>query len=202
MVDLKRTESEIKEREASRSAEVKALEAEDRAERVERAEIARVPEEPGVYLVEGKSLRALKPGLSKVVTSKGRSVLKVLSPIPIVAGKATVELDGVSSTNQVAFDKPEFYFRMAEQERFALLRLTPKKESRIVQKWSIIPVTNEIVEEGEEVPTFKRQLAEGLYKIWPINALNAGEYAVVEYTVGKGNVQVWDFSRTGAKSTP
>jgi hypothetical protein len=202
MVDLKRTENEIKEREASRGAELKALAAEDRAERAERAEIARVPEEPGVYLVEGESLRALKPAVSKVVTNKGRAVLKVLSPVPMVAGKATVELDGTTSATKIAQDKPEFYFRMANQERLALVRLTPKKETRIVQKWSIIPVTKEIVEEGEEVPTFKRQLAEGLYKIWPINSLNAGEYAVVEYTVGKGNVQVWDFTRASAGSTP
>jgi len=193
LVDLKRTENEIKEREAARSEEVKALEAEERAERAERAEIARVPEEPGVYLVEGDILRPLK---------QARSVLKVLSPVPIVAGKATVELDGASSPNKIGNDKPEFYFRMAYQERLSLVRLTPRKDRRIVQKWSIIPVTKEIVEEEDEVPSFKRQLSEGLYKIWPINSLNAGEYAIVEYTVGKGNVQVWDFSYTGPPAKP
>jgi hypothetical protein len=199
MVDLKRTENEVKDREAARSAETQALEAEDKAER---AEIARVPEPAGVYLIEGQNLRALKAAETKVVTNKGRSVLKVLSPVPIVAGKATVELDGISSTNQVSISQPEFYFRMANQERFAMVRLTPKKNARIVQKWSIIPVTKEIVEEQEEVATFKRQLGEGLYKIWPINSLNAGEYAVVEYTVGKGNVQVWDFSCTPVRGAP
>jgi hypothetical protein len=202
MVDLKRTEGEVKDREAARSADTQALEAEDKAERAERAEIARVPEQAGVYLIEGPSLRALKAAETKVVTNKGRAVLKVLSPVPIVAGKTTVELDGASSANLVSISKPEFYFRIANQERLALVRLTPKKNARIVQKWSIIPVTKEIVEEEEEVATFKRQLGEGLYKIWPINSLNAGEYAVVEYTVGKGNVQVWDFSCTPARSTP
>jgi len=194
MVDLKRTESEIKEREASRSADVKALEAEDRAEKAERAEIARVPQETGVYLVEGKDLRAFKQAESKVVTNKGRSVLKVLSPVPVVAGKATVELDGASSRNRVMQNKPEFYFRMAYNERLKLVRLAPKKDARVVQKWSIIPVSKEVVEEEDEVPTFKRQLEEGLYKIWPINPLAPGEYAVVEYTEGQRNIQVWDFA--------
>jgi hypothetical protein len=202
LVDLKRTENEVKEREAARSAETLALEAEDKVERAERAEIARVPESPGLYLIEGGSLRVLKQAETKVVTNKGRAVLKVLSPVPIVAGKATVELDGASSANTLASSKPEFYFRLANQERFSLVRLSSKKDARVVQKWSIIPVTKEIVEEEEEVATFKRQLGEGLYKIWPINSLNAGEYAVVEYTVGKGNVQVWDFSCTSVKSTP
>lgn len=202
MADLKRTEREVKEREAAAAADAQALAAEDRAERAERAEIARVPEQAGVYLIEGQSLRALKAAETKVVTNKGRAVLKVLSPVPIVAGKATVELDGVSSPNPVSTPQPEFYFRLENQERFALVRLTPRKDSRIVQKWSIIPVTKEIVEEQEEVATFKRQLGDGLYKIWPISSLNAGEYAIVEYTVGKGNVQVWDFSCKLAGSTP
>jgi hypothetical protein len=63
-----------------------------------------------------------------------------------------------------------------------------------VQKWDIVPVTNEIIEETDIIETFRQQLAEGLYKIWPTKPLTPGEYAVIEYTEGKGNVQVWDFS--------
>jgi len=33
-----------------------------------------------------------------------------------------------------------------------------------------------------------------LYKIWPTKPLEPGEYAVVEYTDGKVNIQVWDFA--------
>jgi len=83
---------------------------------------------------------------------------------------------------------------MAYNERLKLVRLAPKKDARVVQKWSIIPVSKEVVEEEDEVPTFKRQLEEGLYKIWPIHALAPGEYAVVEYTEGQRNIQVWDFA--------
>jgi hypothetical protein len=36
-------------------------------------------------------------------------------------------------------------------------------------------------------------VAEGLYKIWPMKPLEPGEYAVVEYTDGKVNLQIWDF---------
>jgi hypothetical protein len=35
---------------------------------------------------------------------------------------------------------------------------------------------------------------DGLYKIWPKQPLAPGEYAVVEFTEGKLNVQVWDFA--------
>ena len=40
----------------------------------------------------------------------------------------------------------------------------------------------------------KKELASGLYKIWPKEKLEPGEYAVVEYTENKLNIQVWDFA--------
>ncbi len=42
---------------------------------------------------------------------------------------------------------------------------------------------------------FRKQLTpDGLYKIWPAKPLEPGEYAVVEYTSGKLNMQIWDFA--------
>jgi len=35
---------------------------------------------------------------------------------------------------------------------------------------------------------------EEVYKIWPVKPLTPGEYAVYQYTEGKGNIQVWDFA--------
>jgi hypothetical protein len=44
------------------------------------------------------------------------------------------------------------------------------------------------------VPILQREMAEGLYKIWPKAPLPPGEYAVVEYTPGQLNMQIWDFA--------
>jgi len=194
LTDLKRTEEEIRNREAARKEETAAIAAEDKAEREVRRQIANIPQETGVYWISGQQLKPLKQAETKAVTNKRRSVLKALSPIPIVAGKATVEMDGVKSAMLIAQDLPEFYIRLAAEERFAIFRLTPTKTARIVQKWNIIPVTKEIVEEMDNVEIFRQQIAEGLYKIWPAKPLAKGEYAVVEYTEGKGNIQVWDFA--------
>jgi hypothetical protein len=63
-----------------------------------------------------------------------------------------------------------------------------------VEKLTFVPVTNEIVEEAEPVEIFRKQLSDdGLYRIWPKEPLPAGEYAVVEFTEGKLNIQIWDF---------
>jgi hypothetical protein len=200
LVDLKRTAAEDAQRQETLRKETEEMAAEEKIERDQRREADRVPPESGVYLAAGEELRPIKQAESKVVASKGRSVLKVLTPLPVVTGKATVELAGERSANLVAGDRPEFYIRLASDERFGIVRLGAKKGARVVQKWTIIPITKELVEEQQDVEVFRKQVAEGLYKIWPVTPLEPGEYAVIEYTLGKGNVQVWDFTwRPGAR---
>lgn len=199
IVDLKRTEGEVKRKLEERKEEAKQIDAEDAAERAQREEIERIPYQSGVFFIEGEKVTTLKQAESKIVSNKRRSVLKVLSPIPIVSGKAVVELDGVASAYTVPKNRPDFYIRLAAEERFAIVKLTPDKTSRIVQKWDIVPVTKEIVEQTEIIETFRQQIGDGLFKIWPTKPLEPGEYAVVEYTEGKGNIQVWDFSVAAPK---
>jgi len=49
-------------------------------------------------------------------------------------------------------------------------------------------------QEPEMVEVFRKQVGEALYKIWPAKPLEPGEYGVVEYTDGKMNLQIWDFT--------
>ena len=67
------------------------------------------------------------------------------------------------------------------------------KGNRVVEKLTIVPVTKETAEEPDMVELFRKQVADRLYKIWPQKPLDPGEYAVVEYTEEKLNMQVWDF---------
>jgi hypothetical protein len=195
LADLKRTEGELKEKQEERKEEAAFLDAEEKAIRAEEREVSQIPMEPGVFIAKDGKVEALTQAEADVVNNKRRSILKAITPIPIVAGKSTVELKGAKSSCLIASERPEFYFRLASDERFGILKLTPTKDSRIVQNWSIIPVSNEIIEDNSNlIETFKQQLGEGLYKLWPAKPLEPGEYAVVEYTEGKGNIQVWDFS--------
>ena len=89
---------------------------------------------------------------------------------------------------------PEFFLQLSEFESFGMVKLTPEKGIRIVERITIIPVTKEAMEERLAVPVFTKQLSDnGLYKIWPQDPLPQGEYAIIQYTEGKLNVQVWDF---------
>jgi hypothetical protein len=194
LVDLKRTEAEKAQTEAARREDAAAFDAEEKAEREQRREIERIPVNPGVYMVAGEQVTSLTQAEVKMVNNKRRSILKAVTPIPIVAGKSTVELEGLKSPVSLQAPRPEFYFRLAKEERMAIIRLKPGKTTRVAQTLNKIPVSNEIIEDTDIVETFKQQISDGLYKIWPTKPLEPGEFAVVEYSEGEANIQIWDFS--------
>lgn len=193
LVDLERTKKDAAERQAAIEADARQQDLEDKAIREERKEVARVPVEPGVYYVHGDKLETIPPAEIEVISSKSRTVLKVLSPVPIVPGKSSVEIKGETAALRVASNTPEFYFRLMEEERFALIKLTRKKNARLVENVAILPVTNEVIQDLKQVATFKKQIGDRSYKIWPEKPLEPGEYALVEYTEDSLNLQLWDF---------
>lgn len=195
MVDLKRTESEAASRKATLEHDAKVLSEEDAAERATQKEILRIPQNPGVYWLEGDQTKTIKPAEGVVHNDKRREVLKVLSPIPAISGKATLEIEGAHSQNVFTNPEQEFYIQLSETERFGMCKLTPKGTIRIVENLTYMPVTKEVQEDPVLIDIFRQQLTpDGLYKIWPKEKLAPGEYAVIEYTEGKVNIQVWDFA--------
>jgi len=195
LVDLKRTETESAARQAEIEKEAKILSEEEKAERALQAEVLKIPQDPGVYWLEGEQLHVLKAAESSVRTNKGRQWLKILTPMPVVSGKGTLEIQNPHSQNIITNPEQEFYIQLSETERFGIARLTPKGEFRVVEDLTFVPVTKETVEEPMMVDILQKQMSDGgLYKIWPKDPLPNGEYAVVEYTEGKMNMQVWDFA--------
>ncbi len=194
MVDLKRTKSELSKRDESAKSERDMVAAEAAVERENRRIVASIPEDPGLFRLDSAGkIVSLKLAESVIVTDKKRQALKVLSPIPIFAGKSTVELAGEKSGTIYSERRPEFYLRLSKTQQFALIRLTPKKGGRIVEVVQTVPVSNEKMEERKELEIFRQQLEEGLYKLWPQADLAAGEYAWIEFTDGQVNLMIWDF---------
>jgi hypothetical protein len=198
LVDLNKTKAEIKAHADEIHAEATAEDEERKAERTARKEVASVPSDPGVYLIEEQDtgpakLTPLKIGESKVVNDKRRSILKTISPVPLVPGKATLELDGPHSSQGTANRTPEFYIRLSDEERFGILRMGEHKGNRVVEKLTIQPVVKETTQEPDMVEIFRQQVGDELFKIWPQKPLDPGEYAVVQYSMEKVDMQVWDF---------
>ena len=62
MVDLKRTQAELAEREQTIEKEEKIVAEENAAEREVKAEASRIPQDPGAYWLDGKDTKVMKPG--------------------------------------------------------------------------------------------------------------------------------------------
>jgi hypothetical protein len=194
LVDLKRTRSEAADRQARLEEDAKVMAQEEQAERELAKEKARIPQDPGVYWLLGNEVQVMKLAESSLHTNKGRSILQKLTPVPMVNGKATLEIQGANSLNVFSNPEQEFYIQLSEPERFGIAKLTTKGAVRIVENVTKVPVVNEFVEEPTMVDILKKEVDGGLYKIWPKEKLEPGEYAVVEYTESKLNIQVWDFA--------
>lgn len=197
LVDVKRTETEAADRKAKLDEDAKTLADEAKAERDLKREVSRIPQDPGVYWVEAGKTMVFKQADSSIRTSKGRAILSKLTPIPMLEGKGTLELQGAHSTNIFTDPEQEFYIQLTEPERYGIAKIATKGALRIVETILFNPTTKDATEEPEMVPILRLQLADGLYKIWPKEKLPPGEYAVIEFTAGKMNMQIWDFAIKG-----
>jgi hypothetical protein len=195
LVDLKRTDAEAASRQSELQKQSQVLAEEEKAERDLLKEASRIPQDPGVYWLDGNKTNVIKPAASTVHTDKGRSVLQVLTPVPMVSGRGTLEVNGAHSQNIFTNPEQEFYIELSATERFGVAKVTSKGSVRIIESLSFEPVTHEVTENADMVDIFREQLtSDELYKIWPKQPLEPGEYAVVQYTEGTLDIQVWDFA--------
>jgi len=193
LIDLKRTEKENAEKTAAMAETLKQDKAEDDAIRGDRKLVASIPDSVGPYWIDGQSLIPLVSAPVTMANSATRRILQVLTPAPIVAGKTTITIDGKAAKFRLTTGEPEFFFRLAQYERFGIIKLDPKKNERVVETIEILPTGEDPEEFQKVVPVFKKQLGEQLYKVWPEEPLAPGEYALVEFTGGQIDIQVWDF---------
>jgi hypothetical protein len=202
LCDLQRTETERQRVSQDIQKQTRLEDEEEKLERAQRRETERIPMNSGAYYLEHDQVKALEPGESIFVKDKKRQALQRIAPIPIVAGKATLQLKGEHSAFVVHENEPEFYVRLEHEDRFGIVELTPRKGIRIVEDIDIAPVTNENFENPKQVAVFQKELMSGLYKVWPEKPLAPGEYAVVEYSGQDIDMRIWDFSYQPAAKTP
>ncbi|MGP8243449.1 MAG: hypothetical protein ACLQVN_02900 [Bryobacteraceae bacterium] len=200
MVDLKRTQTEAAARQQQIERNSKSMAEEQAETKAIRAEASHIPVDPGVYWLEGEQAKALEAAESTVHMDKARQVLRVFSPLPTTTGRGQLEIPGAHA--KLVFHQPEqeFYIQLSDAERFAILKLTPKGNLRVVEELSWDSVAREMTEIPTEIEILRQQLTSDLlYKIWPKQPLAPGEYAVVEFTSGKMNMQIWDFAIAAGK---
>ena len=193
LVNLERTQREQERTEAVRQVRRKQDQALRAAERRARTELHRVPLKDGVYYLKGNEVVPVQQAELIENNSKTATLLRVLSPLP-TAVKMTLKVEGPTSALVAADSRPMFYVRLEKISRLEILRLKAKSKRREVQVIQRIPESKEVIETHEAVEIFRQQLAPHVYKVWSVEPLPSGDYAVIEYTSGEADLRVWDFS--------
>ena len=205
LVDIDKTESRI-DRDAKRRESIRReTNVEKAAERRGRTELHNVPIEEGIYYYADDKATYVEQREVLTERSTKRTFLKIFTPVQNVPAKQVLSVEGAQSELVVYEDRPIIFVRMNDTHRLDFAKLTsePGKKRRVVQIINYMQVSEEVTEQQEVVKVFRQQLAKGVYRIWPVDPLPAGEYAIIDYRPGEGDLRVWDFSvQPSSQSTP
>lgn len=177
-----------------------------------------LPSGEGLFVVEGKTVRLLEQAGSNSKVDRMRSIEQVLSPIPIVPGKVTVNIPGTRANLRLRTTTPEFYLREAplDPDRASAIQ----KSSRPGENGPDVVLVRAKVTHGgrqlesistlfgeqmnanrNEVMLQRWEVAQGLYRFTLGEALTPGEYAIAEVLPDGLNYYVWDFGLDGAEDS-
>jgi hypothetical protein len=162
-----------------------------------------LPLEEGVYAFDGRTVLPLGQSQAVITNDLKRRILSMVAPLPgVVKGHAWILLPGASAAQSVTEAGTVIYLQLSSpaKEGYALVRLQPKQDNRIVGEMAIGTLTHSLTESRQVAPTTMEEIipAENgqpaVARLAPKSPLEPGEYAVVEFVAkDKQNLFVWDF---------
>jgi hypothetical protein len=201
----------------------KEVEAERRAEEAKTPQVApdlHLPEAGGMLLLDTfqtqPQLLLLQQNTGELNKNTKANILR--SAInPIASNKQTIELEGSHASVQAHATVPTIYINLDQDQtsnstsqqqpqqpqqpqqaelpwdRYKIVRVQEKKGKRVLGDIKV-NVLGKTSQEQNLVPTTAQKLTGGWVKVTPSDALQPGEYAVVEMLGQQGmNTYVWDF---------
>jgi hypothetical protein len=153
-----------------------------------------LPDGVGFYSLEGKLIYEMKQSLAVSKLSKSREAERILTGVPLIPRKMTLEIPDAHAALRLITAEPEFFMRPADQRepRFRLLRVQVKGDHRVVENVSI-RVTGDQTHHAEDIDFQTWTPARGVFRYTVNQRLEPGEYAFVEMVGEDVNSYVWDF---------
>jgi hypothetical protein len=217
LVDWAATEKYAKERtvEKPRSADVEAVDAEEAAER--KKEEARSPEilpglrlpmQGGVYLLDywrdQPQIIELVQNGGDINRNTGRNILRAAIN-PLAKAKQTIELKGPHARVQAHVPQPAVYVNIDLDQNsktglsasdisdhFRIVKVATKKDGRVVGNIEVA-IYGKVTQKADYIQTRAEPFTSEWVKVTPVQALDPGEYALVEMLGKDVNLYVWDF---------
>ena len=195
-----KAEAEQSQQDADLKAKIRAS---DLAERAKGIDVDRsleikpalfLPDGVGFYSLEGKLIYEMKQSLAVSKLSKGREAERILSGIPLIPRKMTLEIRDAHAALRLITAEPEFFMRPADERepRFRLLRVQVKGDHRVVENISI-RMTGDQTHHADDIDFQTWTPARGVFRYTVNQRLEPGEYAFVEMVGEEINSYVWDF---------
>lgn len=190
---------------AARDAELKAkIRASNLAERMKDVNIDLSLEiKPGIFLPDGvgffafvnnKQLLEMKQSLAESKAATSREIEKIVTGLPVIPSKVTLQIPGERAALRIASAEPEFYMRPADarEPRFRLFRAHVKGGRRVLDSVSTY-FSGKKGDNGTDISFQAWTPASGVFRYTMEQHLEPGEYAFVELTGEGMNSYVWDF---------
>jgi hypothetical protein len=164
-----------------------------------------LPDEAGLYLLDGQRVSTLEQALAVSHLDKGHEIARIVTGVPLISSKHHIELPGSRAKLRIHGNDPEFYFRPVDgrDAHLSLLRLDVDGGKRNVESMST-NIADISSYKNHQVPLLAWDAARGVKRFTVEEKLEPGEYAIAENrTDGEVDLYLWDFgldaSPTGTK---
>jgi hypothetical protein len=153
-----------------------------------------LPDAVGFYSLDDRLIYEMKQSVAVAKRSTGREVEKIMSGVPLIPSKQTLEIPDEHAALRLNSAEPEFYMRPADDRtpRFRLLHAQIKSGHRVLDNVTI-HFTGEETHKTNDIEVQTWTPARGVFRYTVNKPLDPGEYAFVEMTSEGISGYVWDF---------
>jgi hypothetical protein len=160
-----------------------------------------LPDPPGLFVLEGKTIRSLQMVGADVKRDKGRMLIQIFVPVPT---RHKVELPGERAAFRITTAQPEFFIRTTDghEPEMELIQARVKGGVREIERISTV-LTGEKSEDRKNVSIERWKLAKGVFRLTLSQSLLPGEYVIAEILPDEGmDLGVWEFGVDGPGVKP
>ncbi len=220
MVDWDATAKAESDEEKNAAAQVEKIHKQEEAKRMDNvADIAAslpvgkgafLPDAEGMYVVEAEKVLVMDQVGSQLKTDKMRTLAQILSPVPLVPGKKTIELPGTHAKLRIQASNPEFYLRepppdperestIQKSKRASdagpdveLIRAKVTRNGRQLESISVL-FGQEMSSQKNAISIQRWEVAPSVYRFTLSQALPPGEYILAQVMEEGLDLFVWEF---------
>jgi hypothetical protein len=155
-----------------------------------------LPDEAGLYALDGLKVSTMEQDLAVSRMNKGREVARIASGVgPLISSRHEIEIAGKRAKLRIGASEPEFYFRPVDgrDPDFSLLQLEVYDGKRKIESMST-NIVGMSKYKNRQVSLLGWDAARGVKRFTVEQKLEPGEYAIVENRPdGEVDLYIWDF---------